>query len=132
MSLRNRARALRKATGVTYQQALNKLRALGERPARPHRESGWPLEVCDRFLVDGHAPIAVVELTPIGSLQEELTAICEDLRARANARAVVLGRDGRLLAHSGDGSGRETKWLALVIGLQTDAGPRRSAADLTS
>jgi hypothetical protein len=110
MSLRNRARALQKKTGLSYQQALDKLRALGERPARLHRESGWPLEVCDRFLVDGRAPIDVVELKPIASLRGRMAEICQELRANANARTVVLSRDGRLLAHAGG----EAAWLALV------------------
>src|SRR5262249_21683762 len=114
MSLRNRARSLQKKTGLTYQQAQAKLRALGERPARLHRESGWPLEVCDRFLVDGHAPIAVVELKPISSLHERIVEICDELRLRANARAVVLSRDGQLLAHAGGEAGRETTWFALM------------------
>lgn len=61
MSLRNRARSLQKKTGLTYQQALTRLRALGDRPAALRRKTRWPLEVCDRYLVDGHAPILVQE-----------------------------------------------------------------------
>jgi hypothetical protein len=101
MSLRNRARALQKKTGLTYQQALARLRALGERPAKLHRESGWPLEVCDRFLVDGRAPIDVVELKPIVSLRERIFQICEELRVTANARGVLLSRDWRPIAYAG-------------------------------
>src|SRR4051812_15455101 len=120
MSLRNRARSLQKKTGLTYQQALNKLRALGERPARLHRQSGWPLEVCDRFLVDGRAPIDVVEVTPIDgveatpivSLAERIEQICDDLRLSANARVVQLTRDGRLLAHVGGGNISEPYFVA--------------------
>lgn len=103
MSLRNRARALQHKTGLTYQQALQKLRALGERPARLHRETNWPLEVCDRFLVDGHAPIDVVEVKPIASLHERIVEICDELRLATNARAVLLTRDARIVAHVGAG-----------------------------
>jgi hypothetical protein len=104
MSLRNRARALQKKTGLTYQQALVRLRALGEHPAKLARTSGWPLEVCDRYLVDGHAPISVVEMEPIPSLHELLRNICEALCATSNARLVVLHRDGRMLVSMGEGT----------------------------
>jgi hypothetical protein len=102
MSLRNRARALQKKTGLTYQQALARLRELGARPAKLARESGWPLEVCDRYLVDGHAPISVVELTPIPSLHELVRKICEELRATSNARLVGLYRYGDMLVEAGE------------------------------
>jgi hypothetical protein len=102
MSLRNRARSLQEKTGLSYQQALQKLRALGERPARLKRETGWPLEVCDRFLVDGHAPIDVVDVRR-PTREELIEQVCETLRATANARAVLLHRlDGGILAHIGD------------------------------
>jgi hypothetical protein len=114
MSLRNRARSLQKKTGLTYQQALDRLRALGERPAKLHRESGWPLDVCDRFLVDGHAPIDVVELKPIPSLRERIVQICEELRVTAAARAVLLSRDGHILAHVGVAVVPGESWLALM------------------
>ena len=114
MSLRNRARSLQKKTGLTYQQALDRLRALGERPAKLHRESGWPLDVCDRFLVDGRAPIDVVELKPIVSLRERITEICEQLRVSAAARSVLLSRDGLIVAHVGVGVVPEEPWLALL------------------
>jgi len=26
------------------------------------KQTGWPLEVCDRFYVDGHAPIDVIDV----------------------------------------------------------------------
>jgi hypothetical protein len=102
MSLRNRARALQKKTGLTYQQALARLRKLAGRPAKLARESGWPLEVCDRYLVDGHAPIDVVEMKPILSLHDLLQNICDELRANSNARLVALHRDGRVLISTGD------------------------------
>ncbi|MDB4979999.1 MAG: hypothetical protein JWM82_751 [Myxococcales bacterium] len=112
MSLRNRARALQKKTGLTYQQALARLRELGARPAKLARESGWPLEVCDRYLVDGHAPISVVEMKPILSrhdlLQHLRRAACDELRATSNARLVALHRDGRVLVATGEkGQGLE-------------------------
>lgn len=100
MSLRNRARSLQKKTGLTYQQALARLRAFGERPATLRRQTGWPLEVCDRYLVDGHAPVPVVEAprgedTPIdvvesSGVHELIRAVCEALRLMAAARTVAL------------------------------------------
>jgi len=124
MSLRNRARSLQKKTGLTYQQALNKLRALGERPARLHRESGWPLEVCDRFLVDGRAPIDVVEMKPILSLAERIEQICEELRLTAAARVVLLTRDGRILAHVGGGNVSEPYFVGRSAQRLAAAEPR--------
>lgn len=112
MSLRNRARALQKKTGLSYQQALQRVRALGERPAKLRRETGWSLAVCDRFLVDGHAPIAVVVQDgrhttaaperPRGSpLFDEIQLVCATLREQAAARAVLLvDLRRRVLAHA--------------------------------
>ena len=117
MSLRNRARALQKKTGLTYQQALARLRELGARPAKLARESGWPLEVCDRYLVDGHAPIRVVEMKPILSPQELLQNLCEELRASSNARLVALHRDGHVLVATGDETqGRELHRMGSWLG----------------
>src|SRR5689334_14290417 len=100
MSLRNRARRLQEKTGVSYQQALDRLRKLGKRPADLSKQTGWPLEVCDRFLIDGHAPIEVIEVRqPTPDLVE---VICESLRASSGARAVLLAQDnGRIRAHVG-------------------------------
>jgi hypothetical protein len=93
---------LQKKTGLTYQQALARLRELGARPAKLARESGRPLEVCDRYLVDGHAPISVVEMKPILSLHDLLQNICDELRTTSNARLVALHRDGRVLVVTGE------------------------------
>jgi hypothetical protein len=111
MSLKNRARALQKKTGLTYQQALQRLRSLGDRPAKLRRQTDWPLEVCDRFLVDGHAPISVVEAHggegPIEVVDEprDLDAIeqvCKWLRTMSAARSVLLvDARGRVIALSG-------------------------------
>jgi hypothetical protein len=125
MSLRNRARALQKKTGLSYQQALARLRALGERPARLHRESGWPLEVCDRFLVDGHAPIEVLEGR--SERQQRIEEICERLRVASNAREVLL-MDGRVLVRarvdeleSGDSvHSTQVKRAVLVVRFHSD------------
>ena len=124
MSLRNRARALQKKTGITYQQALARLRKLGGRPAKLARESGWPLEVCDRYLVDGHAPINVVEMKPIASLHDLLQNICDELRATTNARLVALHRDGRVLVATGEkAQERELLLMGSWIGLQSARRP---------
>jgi hypothetical protein len=99
MSLRNRARSLQKKTGLSYQQALAKLRALGDAPPKLSRQTGWSLEKCDRFLVDGHAAIDVIE---VAAPADPIAQVCERLRATANARAVVVSSgDGRILAHVG-------------------------------
>jgi hypothetical protein len=106
MSLRNRARALQKKTGLTYQQALAKLRALGERPALLSKQTGWTLEVCDRYCVDGHAPIGVIEVVPAKTLDESIRQVCEALLATSLARSVVvlLTANGSvtILAHVGE------------------------------
>jgi hypothetical protein len=102
MSLRNRARSLQKLTGLSYQRALAQLRALGEKPAKLSKETGWPLDVCDRFLTDGHAPIDVIEVPEARSFREQCEAICETLRLTANARAVVLAaKNGAVLVQVG-------------------------------
>jgi hypothetical protein len=90
---------LQKKTGLTYQQALQRVRALGERPAELRRETGWPLEVCDRFLVDGHAPIPVVEqhdeaaaleATEASRNSDAVWRVCAALRMNAAAQTVLL------------------------------------------
>jgi hypothetical protein len=100
MSLRNRARRLQEKTGLSYQQALDRLRKLGKQPADLSRKTGWALEVCDRFLIDGHAPIDVIEVRqPTPDIVE---VICEGLCASSGARAVLLFEDnGRIRAHVG-------------------------------
>jgi hypothetical protein len=52
MSLRNRARQLQRASGLTYQQSLERLRALAGAPAALARANHWPLARADRFLVE--------------------------------------------------------------------------------
>lgn len=104
MSLRNRARKLQDKTGLGYQQALATLRKLCERPAQLSKQTGWPLEVCDRFLVDGHAPIEVIELRR-PTREELILEVCHTLRATSNARSVLLASDSfEILAHVGDGN----------------------------
>ncbi len=113
MSLRNRARALQKKTGLSYQQALARVRGLGERPARLRRETGWPLEVCDRFLYDGRAPVVVVEaprsdarieVLEAYDVREEIRLVCEALRTMSAARAVALvDLDGHVRVRVGGG-----------------------------
>lgn len=112
MSLRNRARSLQKKTGLSYQQALARLRALGERPATLRRQTGWPLDVCDRFLVDGHAPIAVVEaraddaptaVVVDGRVDGKVRAVCETLLSASGARSVALvDVSGRVMVRLGN------------------------------
>jgi hypothetical protein len=123
MSLRNRARSLQKKTGLSYQRALAKLRALGEKPARLAEQTGWPLDVCDRFLTDGHAPIDVIEIPERTTLREACEQICETLRVTANARAVVLAaKNGAILASVGQNP-LGPLWIAV-------AGPRRTSDDV--
>jgi len=137
MSLRSRARALQKTTGLSYQQALARVRALGERPAKLRRQTGWPLEACDRFLVDGHAPIEVVEAPAqdaqveitVGDVSEAVQAVCEALRSTAAARTVtLLDTRGLLLAHVGglvDAEIFQEAWM--VVPQRTRAGLWREA-----
>lgn len=100
MSLRNRARALQKKTGLSYQQALDKLRTLGDRPATLSKQTGWALEKCDRYLIDGHAPIDVIEMV---QPDDPIMVVCNRLLAQTMARAVVVASDdGRILGHTGN------------------------------
>lgn len=126
MSLRNRARSLQKKTGLTYQQALARLRSLGDRPAALRRKTHWPLEVCDRFLVDGHAPIDVqegpsvhdvpTEVVESDSVHDRVRAVCEALlRSIPAARAVdLVDVRGRELVCVGD-AGADGRTVELSI-----------------
>lgn len=101
MSLRNRARKLQQQTTCTYQQALDRLRALGAQPAQLSRRTGWPLDVCDRYLVCGRARIAVVA-APADDETVPLAHLCATIRdAIGAARVRVNDRDGHVLADAG-------------------------------
>jgi hypothetical protein len=115
MSLRNRARRLQEKTGLSYQQALDRLRKLGKQPADLSKKTGWALEVCDRYLLDGHAPIDVIEVRqPTPDLIE---VICEGLRVSCGARAVLLAMDnGRIRAHVGGADVDHAVFLRTVTG----------------
>ena len=126
MSLRTRARSLQKKTGITYQQALARLRALGDRPAALRQKTRWPLEVCDRYLVDGHAPILVqegpsvddvpTEVVESDSVHDRIRAVCEALlRSIPAARAVdLVDLRGDVLVRVGD-AGDDGKTVELHI-----------------
>jgi hypothetical protein len=87
MSFRSRARRLQRALGVSYQQALAKIRANAEAAAAMARGRGWPLGRCDLELAAAAAPIEVVEIeTPEDPIHE----ICARLAAQTLARAVML------------------------------------------
>lgn len=112
MSLRNRARKLQQLTMFTYQQALDRLRALGAQPALLSRRTGWPLDVCDRYLVCGRAPIAVVA-APDEDEDEAapLAQLCATIRDAIGAERVhVTDLAGRVLADAGaDASGTQSR-----------------------
>jgi hypothetical protein len=101
MSLRSRARALQRSMGISYQQALERIRSLGEAPAALARRTGWPLKKCDAHLLEPKAhPRPVTPLDP--DQARAVTAVCEAVRAEAMARAVcVIDRDGAFRAMSG-------------------------------
>ena len=52
MSLRNRARALAAKAGITYQQAVKRLRDAGSEPAEIKEATGWSLHRADVVAVD--------------------------------------------------------------------------------
>jgi hypothetical protein len=113
MSLRSRARHLQRITKLTYQQALDRLRALGDEPARLAREKGWPLTRCDAHLVaqtaERRGPVlhAAEDLRAVRTLSD----VCRWLLASANARAVlVVHREGRLLASAGEEASRAVRF----------------------
>jgi hypothetical protein len=112
MSLRNRARHLQRVTNLTYQQALDRLRQLGEAPARLAREKGWSLAECDEHLVrkqaDKEPPPAPARRAPLLHAAEELRGartaneVCQGLLASSGARTVLLvDADGRRVAEAG-------------------------------
>jgi hypothetical protein len=103
MSLRNRARKLMKTTGLSYQQAFEKIRALGKAPADLRAQTGWTLEECDRHLIEkkkiGESPrmpgsIEVIEVE--SRTRAELA--CQQLLHTGGARSVVLLDGWRVLA----------------------------------
>jgi hypothetical protein len=102
MSLRSRARALQRATGMTYQEAVLRIRALGRRPAELARKMGWTLKQADAHLVERpqRSPINVrlVATTQATTLQGLSDELCRTSLARA---ACVVDRRGRWLAMSG-------------------------------
>jgi hypothetical protein len=110
MSLRSRARKLQQLTTFTYQQALDRLRALGARPALLSRGTGWPLDVCDRYLVCGRAPIAVVA-APAEGEAAPLPRLCATIRAAIGAERVrVTDLGGHVLADAGaDAPGTQSR-----------------------
>jgi hypothetical protein len=96
MSLRNRARQVQRATGMTYQQAMAKLRALGDAPAKLRKKTGWPLSRCDLHLLTSH-PIEVIE-RPTSPIERVII----ELQVLSGGRAVVLtDTSGRELARAG-------------------------------
>jgi hypothetical protein len=112
MSLRNRARKLQKLAGVSYQQALAKLREIGPRASRLHEETGWPMERCDRFLATGQAPIDVVSLvTP--SLEEQIREVLEKLLATSQAQSASVMSDRGLFVQAPENE--KTRMLARLF-----------------
>lgn len=114
MSLRSRARALQQQTGMTYQQALERIRALGSAPADLARKTGWPLKVCDARLVaaqDEPSRINVILQAVATPHAVTVGGICEELRTTTLARAVcIMDARGGWLAMAGFDS---VKLLAL-------------------
>jgi hypothetical protein len=91
MSLRNRARRLQRRTGLTYQQALNWLRAHAGESEALTRRYGWPihradLHAYDPKLVEASAPIEVVDLRQVDPIE----AICQELLDLTASRGVTL------------------------------------------
>jgi hypothetical protein len=87
--------------GISYQQALERIRSLGAAPAELARRTGWPLKECDAYLL---APTKrpAIDMRTRGKHASALGRVCEDLRAATLARAVcVVDRAGNWLAMSG-------------------------------
>ncbi len=126
MSMRSRARALQRATGLTFQQAQGRIRGLGAAPAELKRQTGWSLERCDEVLVSASLHAEITRALPTGRPRSVFQAACEKLQIGAGALAVLwIGRDG-----SRAFAGKPT-FLRLAGSLATLA-VRRSAADLAA
>jgi hypothetical protein len=105
MSLRSRARRLQRATGLTYQQAVAKLRELGSAPAELSRKFGWPLPECDLYLVHRASltPRAAIEVLSLEDGADPIACICSQLLTTTNARSVsVLGPRAEPIAQVGE------------------------------
>jgi hypothetical protein len=99
MSLRSRARAIQRVMGITYQQALERIRSLGSAPAALARQTGWPLKACDAFLLT--EPRRPVDVRTVAQ-SRPLSDLCEELRAELVARAVcIMDATGHWMAMSG-------------------------------
>lgn len=126
MSLRNRARRLQRATGMTYQQALAQLKreALAHPLKGPEewRAIAGELSAARR----GPAgPIQVVELRA-DPIQAACARLCESCAARA---VLLLDRDHRRIAQAGAASG---VWPLLAMRRQRNASGPIEVGDGTS
>jgi hypothetical protein len=124
MSLRSRARALQRATGLSYQQALERIRSLGAAPAELARKKGWPLKVCDAFLL---APRASVRVEPTARART-LHGLCEELLVTSSARAViVVDQNGRWLARAGMSGIEDMVWLFAILRRPPPSQPEKAS-----
>jgi hypothetical protein len=95
MSMRSRARALQRVTGLTFQQAQARIRELGAAPAELKRKTGWTLERCDEVLVSASLHAEITRALPTGRPRSIFQAACDLLLTRTEAIAVIwIGRDG--------------------------------------
>ncbi len=115
MSLRNRARKLMRETGLTYQQALNKLRALGK--ARS-----------DEALALAPAAPKIEVITVEPRSRGELA--CQQLLHTTSARAVLLVDKWRVLASAGAKTGAARFNKMLVVGPDRRLPKQRKTIDL--
>jgi hypothetical protein len=124
MSMRSRARALQRATGLTFQQAQARIREIGVAPAELKRKTGWTLERCDEVLVSAALHAEVRAKLPPHRRPSVFQRSCERLHERTHALAVLwIGRDGSR-AFAG-----QTGFLRLAGSVATVA-VRRGAEDL--
>lgn len=87
MSFRSRARRLQRKTGLSYQKALERIRAQSEAAERLARERGWPIGRADLELA-GVRPIEVIEVPE--EPPDPLQLVLDRLLAQSGAKSVFL------------------------------------------
>lgn len=81
MSLNNRARALARTAGLSYQQALNALRTLGKKPADVAKDFHWPLQRADAYSLDPKLDDEFAEVSSRGSARYVEVNHCDECNA---------------------------------------------------
>jgi hypothetical protein len=115
MSQRSRARKLQRATGMSYQQALEMVRRDARRAAEQRVRGRPTLAEAYRALaaaLEGRSSTEKIQVLEVAGADDPLAALCAELREAAAAVAVRLfDRDRKVIAQAGGALG---PWALLV------------------